>query len=147
MKKVSRNPVEDSPQIYSSAWFPFFFLWQSRQHLCDCILCLTTVLQSCAENHRTPKCSFNWVTSQWLANRFHMLLDCPPLYASSAFFLHSSFWAACLRENNYIWNVVKWPRSCRFCRLTVFDANRWLLAVKISLADNPSGTFNDSCLN
>lgn len=59
-------------------------------------------------------CSFNRVTLHRLDNRFHMLLDCPPLYADAVFFLHSSFWAACLGENNYIWSVVKWPRSCCF---------------------------------
>lgn len=112
-KKISRKPIDVSPHIFSSPWFSFFFLWQNRHHLCECNPVFDHS-SAVSENHRTSKCSFNWVTSQRLANRFHMLLDCPPLYASSAFFLHSSFWAACLRENNYIWSVVKWPRSCCF---------------------------------
>lgn len=100
------------PRFTALPGFPSFSCGRTGSTCVNAAPCLATVLESCAKNHRTPKCSFNWVTSQWLANRFHMLLDCPPLYASSAFFLHSSFWAACLRENNYIWSVVKWPRSC-----------------------------------
>lgn len=99
------------PRFTALPGFPSFSWGRTGS---TCVNATLSCSVSCAENHRTPKCSFNWVTSQWLPNRFHMLLDCPPLYASSAFFLHSSFWAACLRENNYIWSGVKWPRSCCF---------------------------------